>query len=297
MKLSFIVVTYDREALLSACLHSIYAQQGVPRPYEVIIVDNGGHAVVSPPPEDSAIEVRVLTPDTNLGVAAGRNLGIEAAWGDYLCFIDDDAVWDSPDEVRTLVDYMDAHAAVGALAVRSVNPQDHLIKIELPYADKAYAARLVEPTPAPHYIGVAHMLRASVLEEVGAYPARFFYAMEEMDLSLRLLDRGIGIVFMPSVTVVHHQSGRGRPLVGVDYWVRNGLNRARVAWRLLPLPLPLTIMVIWSVAILVKTHRPRAVGQMWRMLWAERALLRQERRSIRWRTVALVRARRGRMLY
>lgn len=297
MKLSFIVVTHDRAALLAACLQSIYNQQGLPDSVEIIIVDNGGHAIVPPSPVGAAIGVRVLQPGSNLGVTGGRNLGIEVARGELLCFIDDDAEWDGPDGVRALVDYMDAHPDVGALAVRSVDPQHNLIKIELPYADKAYASRLVEPTPAPHFIGVAHMLRASALAVTGRYPERFFYAMEEVDLSLRLLENGIDIVFMPAVRVIHHRSELGRPLVGGDYWLRNGLNRARVAWRLLPLPLPLTITVIWSVIVLVKTRRLNVVGALWRMLWRERALLRSERRPVRWHTVSTVLARRGRMMF
>jgi hypothetical protein len=87
------------------------------------------------------------------------------------------------------------------------------------------------------------------------------------------------------VAAYHHTDQTGRIVFGEKYWKRNSLNKSRVAWRLLPHPYPLTTMLIWSIATLVKTRNPLAVWEIWRELWRERTLLRAEREPIQTTTV------------
>jgi GT2 family glycosyltransferase len=121
--------------------------------------------------------------------------------------------------------------------------------------------------------------------------------MEEVDLSYRILDAGYRIVYAPDAAVIHHRVDAGRPIKGADYWARNTLNKARMAWRLLPLPFPITILIIWSAAALIKTRRIDLVWHIWRQLWAERSLLAQERKPLQQRTLEYLRNTGARLLY
>jgi len=81
MKLSFVIVTYKRGNLLQKCLDSVFEQQDLSRPYEVIVVDNGGDAEVAVPGHADII-FHLEQPGKNLGAAGGRNLGMSLAQGD-----------------------------------------------------------------------------------------------------------------------------------------------------------------------------------------------------------------------
>lgn len=284
MKLSFIVLTYQRGAFLQKCLNSIYTQEGLPRPYEVIVVDNGGDAHATAP-DDPEIHLRVEVPEHNLWATGGRNLGMKLAQGEHLVFIDDDAVWEQPDTVLRMLEHLEENPRCGAVAVKSLQPNGEVIITELPHPDKQYILSQQSPVEIPYFYTMGLALRAKALDQTGLYPERFRIYAEEIDLSLRIIDADFTIIYDPQVAVYHYKAEEGRPVSGSNSWQYNALNKSRVAWRLLPFPYPLTTVVVWSGAVLVKTHRLRAVWSVWQQLWNERILLKQERRPIRSQTV------------
>lgn len=90
IKISVIMLTYNREALVGRAIKSILAQT---MPYfEYIIVDNGSTDTSGEIAEKYAqkdARIRVLhIPKSNIGT--GRNVGVDAAKGEYITFIDDD---------------------------------------------------------------------------------------------------------------------------------------------------------------------------------------------------------------
>lgn len=95
MKISFIVLTYNRCDALLAVLRSLAAQCSAD--HEVLVADDGSN----PAQVDRLYEncpafrcsVRhVWHPDTGFTAAAARNLGAHHAKGDYLVFLDGDCV-------------------------------------------------------------------------------------------------------------------------------------------------------------------------------------------------------------
>lgn len=94
--ISVIMLTYNREGLVSRAIESVLAQTY--RDFEFIIVDNGstdrsGQIVDEYAARDS--RVRVLHRERG-NIGAGRNTGLDAARGEYIAFIDDDD-WAEPD--------------------------------------------------------------------------------------------------------------------------------------------------------------------------------------------------------
>lgn len=297
MKLSFIVITYQRGDLLQRCLTSIYTQEDLPQPYEVIVVDNGGDASILEPPR-ATIQLRVEYPTENLGVTGGRNLGMSLAQGDYWVLIDDDAIWQTPHDVAYLVQVFETNPTYGALAIKSLYPDSTTpIRIDLPHPRKAYLQAAIADVEVPYFYGVAHALRAAAVKATGDYPVRFFNYMEEVDLSYRLIEAGYQIFFTPRVTVYHYQSRLGRPTQGPAYWRQNTLNKCRMAWRLLPYPYPITTLSVWSLVTLFKTRSLPLVWGIWRQLWQERQLLRQERRPLRRETIRYLKRIGARLIY
>jgi len=95
MKISFIVLTYNRSDALLAVLRSLAKQCGAG--HEVLVADDGsnpmhvGQIHQKCPTFDCPVR-HVWHPDTGFTAARARNLGAYHASGDYLVFIDGDCV-------------------------------------------------------------------------------------------------------------------------------------------------------------------------------------------------------------
>ena len=101
VKISVIMLTYNRETLVSRAIESILAQTF--KDFEFIIVDNGsadrsGVIADGYAQKDSRINV-IHRERGNIG--SGRNAGLDAATGEYIAFIDDDD-WCEPDFLEFL---------------------------------------------------------------------------------------------------------------------------------------------------------------------------------------------------
>jgi len=87
---SFITVNYNQTELTLELIESIYKYTKIP--FEIIVVDNASK--VSPKTEIDRIypDVRVIVSGVNRGFAGGNNLGVEVSSGQFLFFINNDAV-------------------------------------------------------------------------------------------------------------------------------------------------------------------------------------------------------------
>lgn len=109
-KISVIMLTYNREQLVSRAIESILAQTF--QDFEFIIVLNGcidgSKAIVEEYAEkDSRIHI-ICKEKGNIG--SGRNAGLDAAVGEYIAFIDDDD-WCEPDFLEFLYNLAQDHQA------------------------------------------------------------------------------------------------------------------------------------------------------------------------------------------
>src|SRR5689334_9621809 len=87
---SCVVPVYNGERYLAEALDSILAQTH--RPLQAIVADDGstdGTAAVAAAYGDRVLVLR----QANAGPAAARNLGLAAARGEYVAFLDADDLW------------------------------------------------------------------------------------------------------------------------------------------------------------------------------------------------------------
>lgn len=90
MLFSVIIPTYNRAALLSETLASVFAQRFTD--YEVIVADDGSTDGTAEVLQEHAEHIRVVKQD-NRGPGAARNLAATVARGRYLAFLDSDDRW------------------------------------------------------------------------------------------------------------------------------------------------------------------------------------------------------------
>ena len=107
---SVITPTYNSSGTLKRALDSIYGQSLLPR--EIIVVDDGSddwdqsRLIATSYP--GCIAIRFIHMDRNQGPSTARNIGISAARGRYLAFLDSDDVW-YPDKVAIQYGLMTNH--------------------------------------------------------------------------------------------------------------------------------------------------------------------------------------------
>jgi len=89
-RVSVIVPTRDRTALLQESLASIRRLEGPDLHLEIIVCDNGSDSET--PRVAEQFHARYLRSE-RAGMSIARNVAMQAATGDYLAFLDDDDVW------------------------------------------------------------------------------------------------------------------------------------------------------------------------------------------------------------
>ncbi|MDE6575478.1 MAG: glycosyltransferase, partial [Muribaculaceae bacterium] len=91
MKISVIVLTCNQRELTMQCLRSL-AKFFAEDDNELILVDNGSSDGTADKVRKTFPEVRIIELGENRGVAAGRNIGLAAAKGEYLMILDNDTI-------------------------------------------------------------------------------------------------------------------------------------------------------------------------------------------------------------
>lgn len=106
---SVIIATYRREASLKRALESLINQTY--ESTEIIVVDDNADSEWNKRVEDIINEMNLLHPivyiknEINKGSAGTRNIGIKAASGEYITFLDDDDIY-LPNKIKNQVEHM-----------------------------------------------------------------------------------------------------------------------------------------------------------------------------------------------
>lgn len=111
---TIIVPVYKAEKYLSCCIDSILAQSF--RNFELLLIDDGSPDLSGKLCDDYAekdLRIRVFH-KKNGGVSSARNLGLDNAQGEWICFIDSDD-WVEVDFLKELVQYSSFDLVVGGL--------------------------------------------------------------------------------------------------------------------------------------------------------------------------------------
>lgn len=195
VKISVIMLTYNREALVSRAVESILGQTFTD--FEYIIVDNGStdrSGVVADAYAEQDARIRVIHRERG-NIGRGRNTGLDAATGEYVAFIDDDD-WCEPDFLAFLYHLAvdnDADVAICGAADRAfdekriMTAEDALIELmrrkryNMAFPTKLFRRKLAENLRFPEcglYDDIAlmhHLLAVSKRVAYHGLPKYIFY--------------------------------------------------------------------------------------------------------------------------
>lgn len=103
--ISIIIPSYNRKAIVVEAIKSALEQE--PKNYEVIVIDDGSIDGTEEHLKSFNLPIIILKKE-NGGVASARNLGIKAAQGDYIAFLDSDDLW-LPGILENQLAYLQSH--------------------------------------------------------------------------------------------------------------------------------------------------------------------------------------------
>jgi GT2 family glycosyltransferase len=214
LSVSVIVCTHTdrRLELLVDCVDSLVANSRPP--HEVVVVVDSNPDLLARLPGRLPPAVAVL-PSRGSGASEARNTGIEAATGDLVAFIDDDAVAD-----RGWLDHLTAPfadpavVATGGRAVPRWERPNRILPPELYWVvGCTYAGHPTTAQPLSRPIGCSMAARRDAILDAGGFPHDFgpsgpqpkSHSNEEIAVSLRLrATHGERSIWYAPGAVVHH---------------------------------------------------------------------------------------------
>lgn len=257
-RVSIVVVNWNRHEDVARIVRHLAKLRGSGPSFEVIVVDNGS--------TDGSIEglasladIRLVCAGENLGPARARNLGIEAAVGRYILFLDSDALL-ARNGLARLVERMDADPQIGIAGCRVVNGYTRKLDQWI-YAEPAETYALVE-FETYSFSAAGAIARAEALRKAGPFWDDLFIYNEEVDLSIRLHRAGYKILYYPHAPVYHFPSSRGRE-GSKTYWYYQIRNWIWIFYRYYPSMERWRKVVLYSMLYLVKGVLNRQLRACW----------------------------------
>ncbi|MEZ4827857.1 MAG: glycosyltransferase family 2 protein [Bacteroidia bacterium] len=235
--ISIITINYNQPEATRTFLESCSHLRGPE--YEIIVVDNASENPPDQVFQQSFPEVRFILSRENLGFAGGNNLGIQAARGEYLFFLNNDVVV-TPDLLEKLLHTLESHPSAAGVSpvIHYVTPPGVIQYAGYtainPWTGRNHAigkgqhdtGQFVNTCTTAYLHGAAMLVRRTAIEATGLMPEEFFLYYEELDWCEQMRRKGFQLLVDPKAIVYHHASLSvgGESTLWTYYYNRNRIR-------------------------------------------------------------------------
>jgi GT2 family glycosyltransferase len=287
-KVSIITLTLNTYEVTRDCLLTL-RKLDYPN-FEVILVDNGSTDSSQKQLEQDFPEVRHLRNATNLGFAAGNNVGVRDALvrkPDYVLLLNNDTLV-APNFLSEMIRVVEEKPAIGMANPKILyhEPSDRIW-----YAGGSYKrgwsfakhfginrrdnGKYNQVCEVSFATGCALLVRADLVRKVGLLDELFFLGCEDLDWCVRAQNAGFKAIYVPSAVVWHRagydtKKNLGKPVKDF-YYARNSLLHARKHLEARHWPfyaLYMARFLAYRTAGYLVRMEPKRVAAMYRGLWS-----------------------------
>ena len=216
MSLSVILVNHNGGGYIEDCLVSIRKNvKGIKS--EIIVVDN--HS------DDGSVDmlkrrypsVRLLSNHENVGFSRANNQGLRASTGHYVLIINTDTIV-YPDSIKKMMAEMKNHPDRGGVGPALLTGKDNYqvsfggkVDFFSEAVKKLFLNRMYSNWLRKHrekreveWLSAACLLtRRDILERAGGFDEQFFLYFEDIDLCMRIREKGWRLIYIPEAKVFH----------------------------------------------------------------------------------------------
>ncbi len=197
--ISVVVCTYNGARTIRDTLENLRRLE-YPN-YEVIVVDDGSKDAT--PTIAGEYGFRLISTE-NRGLSNARNTGMEAAKGEIVAYIDDDAYPDPQWLTYLAASFMSSsYAAIGGPNIAPSG--DGWVADCVANSPGGPIPVLVSDTEAEHIAGCNMAFRKANLKAIGGFDPQFRTAGDDVDVCWRILERGWKLGYSPAAVVWHHR--------------------------------------------------------------------------------------------
>lgn len=221
--LSIIIISHNTENYLRDCLKSVH-EKVVSVSYEIIVVDNVStdnsvHMMRSEFPQ-----IKLIVNKENTGFGRACNQAAGEAEGAYLLFLNPDTEIINAD-FDSLFGLFENNAAIGVIVpvisynnglvshkgiapVPGLLDMSNALLFRYSLNDKHRYYMVEDDTGKDHYAsGCCLLMKSEVFRDVGGFDENFFLYFEDVDLSLKIKQKGLDILPCTEFNILHQGSG------------------------------------------------------------------------------------------
>ncbi len=219
IKLSVIIVNYNVQYFLEQCLISVQAaSKNIVS--EIIVVDNNSGDESCTMILQKFPSVQLIENKDNIGFSKSNNQGVAVAEGEYVLILNPDTVI-AEDTLEKVLLFADQQENLGAIGVQFIDGTGNFLpecKRNIPTIEiasrklmgdskKYYASQIKEEEVSKVEVltGAFMLLKRDIYNMVGGFDEDYFMFGEDIDLSYKLLNKGLQNYYYGASTIIHYK--------------------------------------------------------------------------------------------
>lgn len=213
---SIIIPIWNKVELTRQCLTAL-ASNTTDVSFEVIIVDNGSTDGTEEFLTELKGDVRIIRNDQNLGFAKACNQGARAARGQYLVFLNNDTI-PQPNWLKPLIEEVEEHQDVGIVGGKLLFADGSIQHAGVVFMRSRLSPYHIYQSASGTDSGVNQrreyqavtaacmLIRRELFEAVEGFDEGFINGFEDVDLCLKVREKGFHVIYQPRSVVYHLES-------------------------------------------------------------------------------------------